>query len=195
MIPRRKRRHKFSVRKFYRINQYIQAKEVRVVDETGKQIGVMPIFEATQRAKKEGKDLVEVSPKAQPPVAKIIDFKKFKYLESKKEREEKKGRKPGELKEVQFTPFIAQNDFNTRLKKVKEFLQEGSKVKIRIRFKGRQITKREFGYKLIERILIELDQLAKKEAEPRFQGREIYLIVSPQRSKPEGEKDEKKDEN
>lgn len=201
MISKRNRRHKFSVGKFYRINQYIKAKEVRVVDESGKQVGVMPIFNAVQKAREEGKDLVEVAPNAQPPVAKIIDFKKFKYLEAKKEREEKKGQKGGELKEVQFTPFMAQNDFETRIKKVREFLGEGSKVRIRVRFKGRQITKKDFGFKIIDKILLELGETARKEGEARSQGREIYLILAPEKQavkKKETKKevrDEKEDEN
>lgn len=164
--------------KFYRINQFIQAKEVRVVDEKGNQIGVLPIFNAIQKAKEEGKDLVEVAANAKPPVAKIIDFKKFKYLEAKKEKEEKKGKKGGGTKEVLFTPFIAQNDINTRIKKIRGFLKDGDKVKLRILFKGREMTKRDFGYKIIDLIMEELAQEATKEQEAKFQGRELFVILS-----------------
>ena len=173
-----------SVGKFYRINQYIQAKEVRVVDESGKQIGILPIFNAIQKAKQSGLDLIEVAPNAKPPVCKIINFKKFKYLEAKKEREEKKGARGGELKEVMFSPFIAQNDINVRIKRIKEFLSEGNKVKIRIRFSGRELSKKDFGYKIIEQILQELAEVASKESEPKFQGRELFLTLQPTKGKP-----------
>jgi len=170
------------VAKFYRINQYIQAKEVRVVDETGKQVGVMPIFTAIQKAREAGVDLVEVAANAKPPVAKIIDFKKFKYLEAKKEREEKKGQKGGELKEVRFTPFIAQNDLNIRVERIKEFLQENNKVRVIVRFSGRQITKKDFGFKVINRVLESLGDLAEKEGEPRFLGRDLFLTITPKKA-------------
>lgn len=170
---------KKPVGKFYRINQYIQAKEVRVVDETGKQVGVLPIFNAIQKAKEAGVDLIEVAPNAKPPVCKIINFKKFKYLEAKKEKEEKKGQRGGGLKEVMFSPFIAQNDISVRVKRIKEFLAEGNKVKIRVRFSGREMGKRDFGYKIIEQITLELGGTASKESEPKFQGRELFLTLQP----------------
>jgi translation initiation factor IF-3 len=185
------------VGKFYRINQYIQAREDRVVDEKGKQIGVMPIFNAIQKAKELGGDLIEVAPNAKPPVCKIIDFKKFKYLEAKKEREEKRGQKGGELKEVRLSPFIASNDLNTRVKRAKEFLEDGDKVKIRVRFSGRELGKKEFGLKIINQITEKLKDISAPEGEPRFQGREMFLTLSPikqnikkQTEEPGGEQNE-----
>lgn len=172
---------KRPVAKFYRINQYIQAKEVRVVDETGKQIGVMPIFAAIQKAREAGVDLVEVASGAKPPVAKIINFKKFKYLEAKKEKEEKKGIKGGELKEVRLSPFIAQNDLNTRIRKIKNFLEENNKVKVVVRFSGREITKKDFGYRVVNQVLENLAELAEKDSEPKFQGRDLFLTLSPKK--------------
>jgi translation initiation factor IF-3 len=174
------------VGKFYRINQYIQAKEVRVIDESGKQVGIMPLPTALQKAREAGVDLVEVAAAAQPPVCKIIDFKKFKYLEAKKEREEKKGQKGGGFKEVRFTPFIAQNDLNIRVERIKEFLKENNKVRVIVRFSGRQITKKEFGYKVINRALESLGDLAEKEGEPKFLGRDLFLTLTPK--KPSGKK-------
>jgi translation initiation factor IF-3 len=170
-----------NVGKFYRINQYIQAKEVRVVDETGKQIGVMPIFNAIQAAREAGKDLVEVASNANPPVAKIIDFKKFKYLEAKKEKEEKKGIKGGDVKEIRLTPFIAANDLNTRVKKIREFLKEGNKVRVRVRFTGRELSKKDFGFRLVDQVVSNLEEVATKETDPKFQGREITLILAPKK--------------
>ena len=188
------------VGKFYRINQYIQAKEVRVVDEKGTVIGVLPIFNAIQKAKELGADLIEVAPNAKPPVCKIIDFKKFKYLEAKKEQEEKKGQKGGDLKEVMFSPFIAKNDLNIRIKRIKELLGEGNKIKIRIRFSGRELRKKDFGYKIVDQVLTELGDLANKEGEPKFMGKELFLILSPnknsaQKNKEKKEKNETKNEN
>lgn len=166
--------------KYYRINQYIQAQQVRVIDEAGKQIDVMPIFNAIQKARELSLDLVEIAPTAQPPVCKIIDFKKFKYLEDKKERGEKKGQKKGgELKEVLFKPFISQNDSSYRIKRVKEFLQEGNKVKIRVKFRGRELGKKVFGFKLIDQITQELAGIATKDADPKFADKEIFAIFSP----------------
>jgi len=172
---------KKPVGKYYRINQYIQAKEVRVVDETGKQIGILPIFAAIQKAKKVGLDLVEVASEANPPVTKIIDFKKFKYLEAKKEKEEKRGIRGGELKEIRFSPFIAQNDLETRVKRIKEFLKENNKVRVVIRFSGREITKKEFGYKVLDKIMENLSELAEKDSEPKFMGKNLFLTLSPKK--------------
>jgi translation initiation factor IF-3 len=171
------------VGKFYRINQFIQAREVRVVDEQGNQIGVLPIFNAIQKAKEQGKDLVEVAPNANPPVAKIIDFKKFKYLEAKKERDEKKAQKGGEIKEVRLTPFMAANDLKTRIKRINEFLDDGDKVRLIVRFRGREMTRKEFGFKIIDQVLSEVSEIANKEGEPRSQGQEVSLILSPKKKK------------
>lgn len=167
------------VGKFYRINQYIQAKEVRVVDESGKQIGVLPIFNAIQKAKELGADLIEVAGNANPPVCKIINFKKFKYLEAKKEKEEKKGIRGGDLKELRLTPFIAPNDLNTRVRRMKEFLQEGNKVKVKIRFTGREMTKKDFGFRLMNQVIEILKDCGKPEGEAKFMGRELFQTFAP----------------
>lgn len=168
--------------KFYRINQYIQAKEVFVVDEDGNSLGKMPIFNAIQKAREKGVDLVEVAPNANPPVCKLIDFQKFKYQEAKKERGEKRGQKGGELKEITFSPFIAQNDLSIRVKKAREFLEDGNKVKLRVKFKGREIGKKDFGYKIINETLTQLGEIAKPEGEPKFQGRELFLTITPNKA-------------
>lgn len=167
------------IRKFYRLNQYIKAEKVRVVDEGGTQLGIFPLTEALEKARKAGKDLVEVSPNADPPVCKIIDFKKFKYLEQKKHQEEKRKNKRNEIKEIRFTPFIAQNDFNFRIKRAEEFLKEGAKVKITVLFKGRQMTKKDFGYKILERTKEALKEYAKIEGEPKFINTRLEMLLSP----------------
>lgn len=177
---------------FYRINQFIQAREVRVVDEKGKQIGVMLLNQALKQAQEKRLDLVEVAPKAKPPVCKIIDFKKFKFLESKKRKAEKKKAKKIELKEIQLTPFIAENDFNFRLERVEEFLKEGDKVKLVVRFRGREMTKKDFGYKLIQKAIERLRSFSQIETEPKFVGRRLVLTLAPVKG---GKNGKKKDEN
>lgn len=167
------------IRRFYRINQYIQAEKVRVVDEKGKQIGTMPLNKALKLAQQNKLDLVEIAPKAQPPVCKIIDFKKFRFQEEKKQKENQKKSKKVELKEVRLKPFIAENDFNFRIKRAKDFLKEGNKVKITVRFRGREITKKDFGYELLKKTVEKLGDLAKVEFEPKFAGRQMEMVLTP----------------
>lgn len=172
------------MRRFYRINQYIQAKEVRVIDESGKQIGIFSKDEALFKARQKGLDLVEVAPNANPPVCKIIDFKKFKYLENKKQRAGKKKGVKQDTKEVRFTPFIAQNDFNIRIEKTKEFLKEGNKVRLTVKFVGRQITRKQFGYELLKKAIEQLKEFANVEGEPKWQGRLLTINLSPLKKSP-----------
>ncbi len=158
------------------------------MDEKGAQLGVMPTPQALSLAREQGLDLVEIAPHATPPVAKIIDFKKFKYLESKKQKEGSKKSKV-EIKEIRFTPFIAEGDLETRLDRIKEFLGDGDRVKIVIKFVGRQITRKEFGYELMERIVKSLAEVARADGEPRLQGKQLYLIINPVRGKTKKEED------
>lgn len=160
-------------RKFYRINHFIRAGKVRVLDELGKQIGIMALNEALSEAQKQEKDLVEIAPSANPPVCKIIDFKKFKYLEDKKQQKEKRKNKRTELKEIRLAPFIAENDLNFRTNRAVEFLTQGNKVKITIRFQGRELSKKEFGYDLIKKITERLSSIAQIETPPKFLGRQL----------------------
>lgn len=173
---------------FYQINHYIKADKLRVIDAAGEQLGVITKSEALKNALDSDLDLVVVAPNASPPVAKIIDFKKFKYQQSKKAREGSKSSKV-ELKEIRFSPFIADGDLETRLERIREFLSGGDRVKIVVKFSGRQITRKEFGYDLIARILKELEGEAIADGEPKFQGRQLYLNVSPAPK----QKNEKKD--
>ncbi|MBU3935680.1 translation initiation factor IF-3, partial [Patescibacteria group bacterium] len=135
----------------YRFNHQITAPTIRLIQDKGGQIGIVSISEARQKAQETGLDLVEIAPKATPPVVKLINFAKFKYQESKKLKAEKKGSKKGELKEVQAKPFIGQGDYQTKLKRTIKFLNSGNKVKLSIKFQGRQIQKPEFGYQLVEK--------------------------------------------
>ena len=124
---------------------------------------------------------MEIAPNAQPPVVKIIEYKKFKYLEEKKQKEARKHTKETELKEVRFSPFIGQHDLETGLKKVRSFLSEGNLVKISVVFKGRQMAHQEFGPKLLDRILAELESIAEKERDGRFEGRRFVSYLKPRR--------------
>ncbi len=165
--------------KFYQINQYIRADKLRVVDASSKQIGVISRTEALKLAKEQGLDLVEIAPTAIPPVAKIIDFKKFKYLEAKKERDAKSKSGKVDLKEVRFTPFIAQGDFDSRVARIREFFEGGDRVKVVVKFTGRQITRTDFGHQVLDRIVTELEEECKPDGQAKLQGKQLYLILNP----------------
>lgn len=169
--------------KFYQTNQYIRADKLRVVDSSSKQVGIISREEALEMARAQGLDLVEIAPKAVPPVAKIIDFKKFKYLEAKKERDAKGKSGKVDLKEVRFTPFIAQGDFDSRLNRIREFFGGGDRVKVVVKFTGRQITRTDFGRKVLDRIVTELEEECKPDGQPKLQGKQLYLILNPIRAK------------
>ena len=139
----------------------------------------MSLSEGLKKAQEIGLDLVEIAPNIQPPVVKIIDFKKFRYLEEKKEKEARKHTRETELKEVRFSPFIGEHDLQTALVRVKRFLSVGDLVKISIVFTGRQMAHTEFGPKLLERILKELSNIAETEREAKFEGRRFVTIIRP----------------
>lgn len=149
------------------------------MDEKGKQVGLLTRQEALNKAYEMGLDLVEIAPSAKPPVAKLIDFKKFKYLESKREQQIKKKTKEVEVKEIHLRPFIGEHDFEVRLNKAKEFLTDGDRVKIVLKFQGREISKKEFGYKIMTRLTASLAEMAKPEGLPKFEGRFLVLLLTP----------------
>ena len=165
--------------KFYAVNQFIKASELRVVDETGKQIGVMTKSEALKIAGEHELDLVEIAPMAKPPVGKIIDFKKFKYLEAKKERDGKAASGKVEIKEIRFSPFIAQGDMDSRITRIQDILGDGDRVKIVVKFTGRQITRVEFGHDLIKKIMSQLEGVATADGVAKLQGKQLFLILNP----------------
>ena len=164
---------------FWRTDQAIRAPEVRVIDSAGKQLGVMKLELALEKAKKAGLTLVEIAPKAVPPVVKIVEFGKFRYQEEKKQREREKKIKGGEVKEIRFSPFIAQNDYNVRLGRVKEFLSEKNKVRLVVVFKGRQMGSKPFGFALLKKIVTELGENISIDMLPKFMGKHLMMIVSP----------------
>jgi translation initiation factor IF-3 len=163
----------------WRVNEQIRAEKLRVIGPDGKQIGLLTRSEALEKSKKEGLDLIEIAPLATPPVAKIINFGKFRYQEEKKRRQEAKKAKSAELKEIRFTPFIAENDYNVRLERIKEFLGQKNKVKAVVVFKGRQLGSKQFGYSLLKRLVEEFGDMVVVDMEPKFIGRHLIMIISP----------------
>jgi translation initiation factor IF-3 len=152
------------------------------LDEEGKQIGVVTKLEALQLAKEKGIDVVEVAASAKPPVAKLIDFKKFKYQEAKKDREAKKSQKNVGVKEIRLRPFIGSHDFDTRLKRANEFLEDGNQVKITLFFRGREITRKEFGFDVVKRFIAGVPD-AKVVREPKIEGKLLVAMIVPDKKK------------
>ncbi len=167
--------------RFYRTNDRIFATSLRVLDSEGKQIGVFSRFEALQKAREIGLDLVEVAPNAQPVVAKIIDFKKFLYQEAKKKKEEKKKAKVSETKEVRLGPFMNDHDLEVMVKRAHGFLTDGDKVRLVVRFVGRQITHPEFGHGITKKAIDKLQDVSKVEKVSRLEGKNLITILSPEK--------------
>ncbi len=165
-----------TVFKHYRLNYQIISPTLRLLDEEGKQIGVLSKLEALQMAKEKGIDVVEIAGTAKPPVAKLIDFKKFKYQEAKKDRESKKGQKNVGVKEIRLRPFIGQHDFDTRLKRAREFIGDGNQVKLSLFFRGREITRKEFGFNVMKRFIETLTPI-RVVREPHMEGRTLVAMI------------------
>lgn len=142
-------------------------------------VGVVPTRDAIQRAVQAGLDLIEVSPNAEPPVCKILDFGKYKYELQKKKNEAKKKQKIVEVKEVKFRPMIGEHDFQIKMKAVFKFLGEGNKVKISLRFKGREMAHQQLGMKIFDRIQEEVIEMGTVENRPKFEGRQIIMLINP----------------
>jgi translation initiation factor IF-3 len=168
--------------RYFKQNHQITAPEVRLIDEDGKLIGVVTIAEARAKSAEAELDLVEIAPNAKPPVVKIIDYAKFKYMEAKKDALAKKKTRETELKEVRFSPFIGEGDFDTRINRAKEFLKRGDLVKVTVKFKGRQMAHQEFGPKLMEKILVALEGVGEKERDFKQMGLQFSGVVKPAKS-------------
>ncbi len=168
------------MRKYHRTNQYITHPQVRVINEKSEQVGLMSSQEALSLAKEQGLDLVEISDKAKPPIVKIISFNKFKYLESKKLKSGQ-GKSTQETKEVRFSPFMAENDLNTKIKRVIKFLKGGDRVKLVVKFTGRQITKKDFGDRIMQLALLKLEDVAEVDQQPKLIGKLLIAQVKPKK--------------
>jgi translation initiation factor IF-3 len=162
-----------------RINQQIRAKEVRVIDDQGKQIGVMTVSEALRMAQEKNLDLVEVAPTAQPPVCRIIDFGKFMYERTKKEREAKKAQKSIEVKELRIRPKTNWYHTGFKLKRVREFLKDGNKIRVRVIFRAREITHTTIGRDILEKVAMELADAASIEQAPMMDGKSLVMLLTP----------------
>lgn len=164
-----------------RINGEITAKEVRLISGEGEQLGVVSLKEALSMAEEKDVDLVEISPTAKPPVCKLMDFGKYKYEQSKKRDEAKKKQKQVQIKEIKFRPGTDEGDYNIKMRNVKRFLEDGDKVKITLRFRGREMAHQEFGAQLLERVKADLEELAAVESFPKMEGRQMVMMVAPKK--------------
>ena len=162
-----------------RVNDEIRIPQVRLIDQDGEMQGVMTAREAMQRAFAVGLDLVEISPNADPPVCKILDFGKFKYEQQKKKNEAKKKQKVIEIKEIKVRPNIDENDYQVKMRAMKSFIEEGDKVKVTLRFRGREMAHQDIGVRVLERIRSEMDPTSKVEQMPRMENRQMVMVLSP----------------
>jgi len=170
---------KRSAKSFIRTNERIRAREVRVIDENGEQLGVMPPFEALKLARERSLDLVEISPNAVPPVCKIQDYGKYLYEKDKSERAARKKQKVITIKEVKFSVTVDEHDYQTKKNQAVRFLNDGDKVKASLRFKGRQMAHRDLGYKIINRLIADVGDAGMVEFMPRMEGTTLHAILAP----------------
>lgn len=162
-----------------RYNQMITSDKVRVIDETGENIGVMYTREAIEQAAGVGLDLVEVSPNADPPVCKFLDVGKFRYEAQKKANLARKSQKTQEIKEIKMRPNIDDHDYDVKMRAIHKFIGEGDKVKVTLRFRGRELSHQQLGMNLLKRVQEDTAEIAKIEAYPRMEGRQMLMVLSP----------------
>jgi translation initiation factor IF-3 len=165
-----------------RVNEEIRCKEIRLVSETGEQLGIMPPKEAMKIAQGKGLDLVEVAPSANPPVCKIMDHGRFKYEQSKKEREARKKQRIINIKEVKLRPNIEEHDFQVKTKNAIRFLEEGDKVKVTIMFRGREVSHPELGRELLEKVAVTVSDYAVVEKNPKLESKNMTIFLSPKQN-------------
>ena len=152
---------------------------MRLIDEKGENVGVVPVAQALGRAEQAGLDLVEIAPLAEPPVVKILDFGKYKYEEQKRKNEARKKQKVIEIKEIKMRPSIDHHDYEIKMRSVVKFLAEGDKVKVTLRFRGRELVHQEIGIKVLERVRGDLAERGKVEQFPRMEGRQMTMVIAP----------------
>ena len=162
-----------------RVNASIICKEVRLIDAEGNMVGIVTPEKANTMASESGLDLVEISPNASPPVCKIMDFGKFKYDQQKREAEARKKQKTIELKEIKFRPNTDKHDYEVKMRSVTKFLENGDKVKITLRFRGREMAHQELGAELMERVVVDTAHLGKPDVIPKVEGRQMIMIIYP----------------
>jgi translation initiation factor IF-3 len=162
-----------------RINRDIRVREVQLIDDTGQNRGVMAIFDAIKLAEDAGLDLVEIAPNSEPPVCKILDFGRFKFAEQKKAAEARKKQKVIEIKEIKVRPAIDKHDYDVKMRAMRGFFEEGDKVKVTLRFRGREMAHQDLGLKVLERIKVDIVEFAKVESEPMLEGRQMIMVLAP----------------
>jgi translation initiation factor IF-3 len=162
-----------------RINEEIRAREVQLIDNAGDNKGVVDFQTAMSMAEAAGLDLVEISPNTNPPVCKILDFGKYKYQAQKKAAEARKKQKVVDIKEIKLRPMIDDHDYDVKMRSMKRFFEDGDKVKVTLRFRGREMAHQELGFQLLNRVKADIGPVAKVESEPRFEGRQMIMVLAP----------------
>jgi len=162
-----------------RINEEIRSREVQLIDDQGANHGATPIQTALEMAQAAGLDLVEIAPNSSPPVCKILDYGKYKYQAQKKAAEARKKQKVVEIKEIKLRPMIDDHDYDVKMRSMQRFFEDGDKVKVTLRFRGREMAHQELGVKLLERVKQDTTPIAKVESEPRFEGRQMIMVLAP----------------
>ncbi len=161
------------------MNDQINVREVRLIDQDGENVGVVTTADARERADNAGLDLVEISPTSNPPVCKILDYGRYKYELQKRQNEARKKQKTTELKEIKMRPNIDDHDYNVKMRSIRKFLGEGDKVKVTMRFRGREMAHQQIGLRLLERVRDEMSDEAKVEATPKMEGRQMIMVIAP----------------
>lgn len=162
-----------------RINEEIRVPSIRLIGADGQMVGVVPVKQGIAAAEEAGLDLVEISPNAEPPVCKVMDYGKYKYEAQKKANEARKKQKVIEIKEIKFRPNIDQHDYEIKVRAAKKFIGEGDKVKFTLRFRGREVSHQELGMKILQQVKAELADTIRVESEPRLEGRQMVMVISP----------------
>ncbi len=167
----------------HQINEEIRDKEVRLISAEGEQLGVMPLEAAMEKATQGDMDLVKISPNANPPVCKLMDYGKFRFEQTKREKEAKKNQRVVEIKEVRMSPGIDVNDFNVKLRNAQRFLEEGNRVKVTVRFRGREMAHTDIGKRLLVKFAEDCTEMAAMDKEPKLEGRHMHMFLSPKPTK------------
>jgi translation initiation factor IF-3 len=162
-----------------RVNRDIRVREVQLIDTDGENKGVLLTFDAIKMAEDQGLDLVEVAPNAEPPVCKIMDFGRFRFQEQKKSAEARKKQKIIEIKEIKLRPGIDKHDYEVKMRAMKSFFEEGDKVKVTLRFRGREMAHQDLGMKVLDKVKADTLDIAKVESEPNFEGRQVTMVLAP----------------
>jgi len=184
---------KRDIVKQLRVNERIMAKEIRLVGEKGEQLGIMPVIQAREMARKQSLDLVEVAPSSIPPVCRLLDYGKYKYEQAKKEQLAKKSQKLSLLREIRLRPKIGIHDFEAKARTARKLLTEGDKVKITLMFRGRESTHPELGWKVLQRMVESLNDISYLERKPVMEGRRMNIIVAPGTPKVKAKEETKKE--